>query len=677
MRDTRRLLIVMLVLVLIAAYTSHGLGAAGVAFWPWRYALDVQAVALFLGTIVFVGARYQTSRWAKLMLFLVCAVFFGLQLGATQEGGWPVNQPASEESPLWNYLVIRPLTDTAMFVGGILLLHAYVTSATLSSRLVQQEEQRRAALDSVAASEERLRSIAENVPGIVYRLLRKANGKVSVPYASPRVSELLGYTAEEVISPTFDVLAHVRSDFVGQVERWIDESARTGNTFEHELPALHADGRVIWLKLSATPQVLEDGHTIWDGVALDVTDRIQAESALREAHEELENRVEQRTAQLNRLNVQLRQEISDREETAEALHTSEERFRLAFEESPLGLVIADLDYCIVKANAAFARMVGRAPDELVGRSMSDFTHPDDVDESIQNMQRVVAGQSDHYEFEKRYVNAEGKTVWGRVTAAPIRDGQGLPQLGLALIEDITQRKRTEQALRDAERMASIGTLAAGIAHEINNPAGAILLAAQNAQRALQDGSTGEGVTERLDEIVEQAKRCGRIVRSVLRFAKQESCEKWPADLNASVHQAVELTRPYARQREGTLRTELAENLPAVLMNPTEIEQVIVNLLRNALEADEHSPTVEISTRRVDDKIELSVRDRGTGISEEQRARLFDPFYTTRRIEGGTGLGLSLSYAIIADHGGAIRVVNEPAHSTTLVVELPHTANGLH
>jgi two-component system, NtrC family, sensor kinase len=246
------------------------------------------------------------------------------------------------------------------------------------------------------------------------------------------------------------------------------------------------------------------------------------------------------------------------------------------------------------------------------------------------------------------------------------------------LEELVRKRTTELEasygqLRVSERLASIGTLAAGVAHEINNPVCAILLSAQVGLRTLGHPGQGHNAEELYRNIIVSAERCRKIVKSLLQFARRERAEKWEDDLNLVVQRAFTLTRGYAEHRGAAVHLDLANDLPKVVFSPIEIEQVLVNLIKNALEAGDEGLQVTIRTEYTSGGVRITVRDNGRGMTEDERRHLFDPFYTTRQDEGGMGLGLSTSHGIIADHKGAIRVESRPGEGTTFVVELP--ANG--
>ncbi len=230
------------------------------------------------------------------------------------------------------------------------------------------------------------------------------------------------------------------------------------------------------------------------------------------------------------------------------------------------------------------------------------------------------------------------------------------------IEERTEALRaSHERLRAQEQLAAVGTLASGIAHEINNPVGAISAAAEFAL-LVGDGEDAAAERERaLRRIVEESARAGRIVRNVLRFARHGETLKWAEDLGSVVQRSVEAVRSYALERGGRIdRSGTPEPLP-VIMSPIEIEQLIVNLLHNAVESREGGVRIRVEVERVGDRARLSIHDDGRGMTEEERAHAFDPFYTTRLREGGSGLGLAIVHRIVQDHGGTIElpIVGEP------------------
>jgi len=239
-----------------------------------------------------------------------------------------------------------------------------------------------------------------------------------------------------------------------------------------------------------------------------------------------------------------------------------------------------------------------------------------------------------------------------------------------LRREMEDRRRAEKALAQAKRLASIGTLAGGIAHEINNPLHAISMSSAVALRANQRTDGAQIRDKFLHKIQDEALRCGRIVKSVLQFARQESSEKWPCSLTATIRRAVDLTQKSAAIKAVSVQLERCDRLPEVTMNPTEMEQVFVNLLSNAIQASKPGDCVTVRAETTDEAVRVQVEDRGCGMTKEQADHIFEPFFTTRQQDGGTGLGLSVTHGIIQQHRGTIAVESDPGEGTIFTLVLP-------
>lgn len=229
---------------------------------------------------------------------------------------------------------------------------------------------------------------------------------------------------------------------------------------------------------------------------------------------------------------------------------------------------------------------------------------------------------------------------------------------------------SQRKLYQSERMASIGIFAAGIAHEINNPIGMILCSAQNALELKAEPDAPEITENALQEIESNAKRCGKIVKSVLQFSRQEETEKWLHDLNKVVERAVRLTLKLETRKTMRVSTSFAEELPKIRLNPIEIEQVVVNLVKNAHEAGGSGTEVEVVTRKGEQSVELLITDSGPGIEEERLKNIFDPFFTTKQNRGGTGLGMSIVHGVVKSHRGEIFVESSLGVGTSIRIVFP-------
>jgi two-component system, NtrC family, sensor kinase len=238
------------------------------------------------------------------------------------------------------------------------------------------------------------------------------------------------------------------------------------------------------------------------------------------------------------------------------------------------------------------------------------------------------------------------------------------------------RAELEEAIRRNERLASVGLLAVGIAHEINNPLGSALLAAETALAINGSADSTEQVAACLQNIVTSVDRCGRIVRTLLRYSRQEPGEMQACSINDVVGQALELARVYVSRAKVELRLDIDSSLPLAPMNPLEIELVLLNLIRNAVEAGEKEVVVSVATMSIPNGVRVAVSDNGCGMTEEQIAHVCDPLFTTRRQRGGSGLGMSIALGIVRAHNGRMDVTSREGQGTTVTIDLPVAADSL-
>ncbi len=300
----------------------------------------------------------------------------------------------------------------------------------------------------------------------------------------------------------------------------------------------------------------------------------------------------------------------------------------------------------------------------------DAIHPDDK-ERVES-EREAQQHTGIFNAEYRIVRPDGSVRWIRARGFPIRTATGRITRLAGMAEDVSDRHNLETHLRHNERLATIGTFAAGVAHEINNPLGAILLAAESALKRLDERSVIELAFQ---DVLVGTERCGRIVDNILKFSREESLEKHPAELNSLVDHAANLFARRAAEHSAVVGFELAADLPSLLLNETEVEQAIYNLLENACNAGARQITVR--TEQLAEGVSLAVDDDGAGIAEADMPHLFEPFFTTRRGRGGSGLGLSITHGIVADHGGTISIEPRAGGGTSVCIQFAATRANTH
>jgi signal transduction histidine kinase len=261
---------------------------------------------------------------------------------------------------------------------------------------------------------------------------------------------------------------------------------------------------------------------------------------------------------------------------------------------------------------------------------------------------------------------DGRSLMVNVSVAPFQlDGERRGTI--LIIDDVTARMRLEEQLQHSEKMASIGLLAAGVAHEVNTPLAGI---SSYTQLLLGEMEEADPRNDLLKKIEKQSFRAAKIINNLLNFARSGTSEFETLDVNKILQDVLSLVDHQLDASRITVRRELGQHLPAVRGNENRLQQVFFNLVLNARDAMPRGGWLTLRTRADEDAVVVEVADTGDGIRKEDIKRIYDPFFTTKGIGRGTGLGLSVSYGILQEHGGAIFVDSAPGQGTTFQVALP-------
>ncbi|HXI11293.1 MAG TPA: ATP-binding protein [Thermoanaerobaculia bacterium] len=368
-----------------------------------------------------------------------------------------------------------------------------------------------------------------------------------------------------------------------------------------------------------------------------------------------------------------------------ALRQSEERFRSLFESAAIGMAVVDVNARPLATNAALQSMLGYSQDELHALTFSRFTHPEDVEKAAVLFRDLVAGGRDHYQLEKRYIRKDGSLMWGRQTGSVVRNA-GEPVFIVNMIEDITdhqiaaerlaQVRRLEDQVRRGEEQAALGRAAATMAHEFNN----VLMGIQPFATLLGRIPHTEKASMALEQIQRALTRGKHVAGEVLRYAGDDNGTRFERiDVCKCVAQiAPEIAALCVKGVRFDLEVPSRE-IP-VIGNASQLQQVLVNLARNAIDAMPESGgslsiRVESRTGRMvssasAESAVILVADNGSGISPDLLQKIFEPLFTTKHGQGGTGLGLSVTRKIVEKHGGGITVESSPGHGTTFQLWLP-------
>ncbi|MFO0946393.1 MAG: PAS domain S-box protein [Planctomycetota bacterium] len=323
---------------------------------------------------------------------------------------------------------------------------------------------------------------------------------------------------------------------------------------------------------------------------------------------------------------------------------------------------------VLYVTPSYEQLWGRSREEVYESAdrLCHAVHPADRRKLLRHLRGKDSAISANQKF--RIVRPDGSVRWIQNRNFPIRDAKGCVHRVVRISEDVTETMEKERAMQRSERLASLGTLAAGIAHEINNPIGAALLAAQTALAVQGEANAAPVVADCLKNIVDAMDRCGRIVRNILRLSRDEPRERSWECINDIVRHAIDMSRESIRKRGVQVFDALDANLPKLFVNGMEVELVLLNLIRNALDAK--AENVWMGTTESVEYVRIVVEDDGEGLTDDQCARVFDPFFTGRKNEGGTGLGLSIAHRIVADHQGQIFVKRRSPRGARAVVEFP-------
>lgn len=385
---------------------------------------------------------------------------------------------------------------------------------------------------------------------------------------------------------------------------------------------------------------------------------------LQEYSERMEEQVEERTAELRTVN---------------------ERFRQLFNEAPVMYVITHDQEgvpIVSDCNRLFLSTLNYTHvEEVVDRPLADFYTPESRAELLEQggYQRALAGRFG--DQERQLLTREGNVVETLLRAVPETDSDESTSGTRAMYVDITERKRTEEEtirlreeLAHVTRVATVGELTASLAHEINQPLAAILSNAQAAQRFLSgDTPDLDEVRDALEDIVEDDSRASEVIRRVRALLRGTEVERTVLDINEVVREVVSVLRSEAVVKGGVVRLELSPDLRPVLADRIQLQQVVLNLMRNGMEAmsgmaSESRVLILRTSTASTDGIEVAVQDSGVGFDEGEVDRIFEPFYTTKA--GGMGVGLSISRSIIEGYGGRLWATNNPEGGATLRFSLP-------
>ena len=371
--------------------------------------------------------------------------------------------------------------------------------------------------------------------------------------------------------------------------------------------------------------------------------------------------------------VHVARDITERKRTEEALMESEERYRSLIE---LGGQIGEAVVMVqdseqgegiqIFVSDEWPRITGYSKEELLGMSFFDLVSPEYREASMDRHRQKLAGEDTPGLFEMSIIRKDGSELPVELTSA-YTTYQG-KRANVAFIRKVDERKRNEEQIIRTQRLASIGELVSGVAHEINNPLTGIIGFAE----LVLEKNVPDDIKEDIAIIHHEAKRAAGVIENLLTFARKHKPKKQLININSIVARVLRLRAYEHKVSNIQVTTHFATNLPAVMADASQLQQVFLNIIINAEHAmaDTGGKNLIIGTRRIGDTIQLTFTDDGPGISPENMSHIFDPFFTTKELGKGTGLGLSVCHGMITEHGGRIYAESKPGKGATFVVELP-------
>ncbi|MCZ6633459.1 MAG: PAS domain S-box protein [bacterium] len=489
-------------------------------------------------------------------------------------------------------------------------------------------EERKRVEAELEESRRSLSTLMGNLPGMAYRCRKDENW--TMEFVSEGCLNLTGYQPSELIGnqkSSFERLIY--ADDQKRVRETVDIALQNKRSFQMTYRITTADGEEKWVWEQGCGVFSQEGDFLGlEGFITDITERRETEA----------------------------------------------RMRAILDTTVDGMITIDEQGIVESFNPAAEEIFGYRPEEVIGQNV-----------------RLLMPEPYHSEHDGYIANysrtGQAKIIGlGREVTGRRKDGTTFP-LDLAvsefhlgehrrfagIVRDITDRKRLEEQLIQSSKLAALGELVGGIAHEVNNPTGIIVMRIASLMEDARALGLPEDLIDDIEVIQRQSDKIAQITSGLLAFSRQTPFSDQLSDINRTVQNAVGLVENVLRSKGVVYHSELAEDLPLVHLDTTRIEQVLLNLFNNAMDAMPEGGELHVETALEQDEkhwVVVSVKDTGEGIREEDVGRLFDPFFTTKEVGKGTGLGLSISYGIVEEHGGRIEVQSKWGDGAEFQIYLP-------
>lgn len=542
--------------------------------------------------------------------------------------------------------------ETVDLPDGVKTFHTVLNPVVKNGAVVQivgfsrDITHQKQAEDALQESEKRYRLLIEASNDIVWTFDLSS---MAFSYRSRSAEPVLGFKIEESAHMTIDKIfsPETEKEIRAAFKDFLDGKAESG-MIAMDAPHRHADGGHVWMEINAVLQRDSRNRPVAvTGVSRDISARKRAEQALRE---------------------------------------SEEKYRAAFNTSSDAISITSMDGIYLEINEAFTHLTGYDKQDMIGRSVSEigiWAQPEDRMVLTDTLMKYGCARNLEFMFRGKH----GAVTFG-LTSADLFTLNGKQHI-LTITRDITNQRMIEEEkemlhsqLRHAQKMEALGTLTGGVAHDFNNILSIIMGFTELVQNDIKHSSQA---AKNLEEVRKASIRAKNVVKHLMTFSRKGENDRTEHQIAHEVRQSVELMKT-AVPDSVTLREAISENLPLVAGDPMQVRQVVVNLVNNASEAmEENGGVITIGLDSVvlsetdisfapelkpGEYVRLRVADTGHGIASGDIDRVFDPYFTTRDIGKGSGLGLSVVLGIVKSHGGGIRVTSEPGQGACFEVFLP-------